>query len=142
MSKVKINVIGAGSMANFVHYPSLSKIENVEIVGICDLNEEKLKETSKKYKISNTFNDYKKMIEETTPDAVYIIIPPYQLFDIVIHCLNEKLNVFIEKPPGITSEQTRQMANLAEKKGVLTMVGFQRRFAPLIVESKRRIEER
>ncbi len=76
MSKVKINVIGAGSMANLVHYPSLSKIENVEIVGICDLNEEKLKETSKKYKISNTFTDYKKMIEETAPDAVYIIMPP------------------------------------------------------------------
>jgi len=142
MSKVKINVIGAGNMANLVHYPSLSKIENVEIAGICDLNEEKLKETSKKYKISNTFNDYKKMIEETAPDAVYIIMPPYHLFDIVIHCLNEKLNVFIEKPPGVTTQQTKQMANLAEKKGVLTMVGFQRRFAPLIVESKKRIEER
>jgi len=81
-------------------------------------------------------------LRKQPPDAIYIIMPPYHLFDIVIHCLNEKLNVFIEKPPGVTSEQTRQMANLAEKKGVLTMVGFQRRFAPLIVESKRRIEER
>jgi len=142
MSKVKINIIGAGSMANLVHYPSLSKIENVEIAGICDLNEERLKETAEKYKISNTFNDYKKMIEKTNPDAVYIIMPPHHLFDIVIHCLNEGINVFIEKPPGVTSQQTRQMANLAEKKGVLTMVGFQRRYAPLVVEGKRRIEER
>jgi len=34
------------------------------------------------------------------------------------------------------------MANLAEKKEVLTMVDFQRRCAPLIVESKRRKEKK
>jgi len=135
-------MIGAGGMANLVHYPSLSKIENAEIVGICDLNEERLRKTSEKYKISNVYTDYKKMLEEKSPDAGYIIMPPHHLFDIVIHCLNKCLNVFIEKPPGITLEQTKQMAKLAEKKGVLTMVGFQRRFAPLIVEGKKRIEEK
>ena len=139
---VKVCIIGAGGMANLVHYPSLSKIENAEIIGICDLNEERLRKTSEKYKISNVYTDYKKMLEEKSPDAVYIIMPPHHLFDIVIHCLNKCLNVFIEKPPGITLEQTKQMAKLAEKKGVLTMVGFQRRFAPLIVEGKKRIEEK
>jgi len=139
---VKVCMIGAGGMANLVHYPSLSKIENAEIVGICDLNEERLRKTSEKYKISNVYTDYKKMLEEKSPDAGYIIMPPHHLFDIVIHCLNKCLNVFIEKPPGITLEQTKQMAKLAEKKGVLTMVGFQRRFAPLIVEGKKRIEEK
>lgn len=140
--KTKVCVIGAGAMANLVHYPSLSKIKNVEIAGICDLREERLKKTAEKYKISKTFTDYKKMLEQIDPDAVYIIMPPHHLFDIVIHCLKEKFNVFIEKPPGITAEQTRQMANLAEKNGVLTMVGFQRRFAPLIVEGKKRIEKK
>ncbi|HOV21290.1 MAG TPA: Gfo/Idh/MocA family oxidoreductase [bacterium] len=139
---VKVCIIGAGGMANLVHYPSLSKIENAEIIGICDLNEERLRKTSEKYKISNVYTDYKKMLEEKSPDAIYIIMPPHHLFDIVIHCLNKCLNVFIEKPPGITLEQTKQMAKLAEKKGVLTMVGFQRRFAPLIVEGKKRIEEK
>lgn len=142
MGKVKIAVIGAGGMANNVHYPSLRLIEDAEIVGISDLMQDRMEETAKKYNVERTFTDYKEMIEKTSPDGVYVIMPPHHLYDIAIHCLNLGLNVFIEKPPGITKEQTRQMANAAEKKGVLTMTGFQRRFAPVMVEAKRRIEER
>lgn len=142
MDKVKIAVIGAGSLANAVHYPSLASIEAVKIVGISDLVEEKMRQTSEKYGIERTFKDYKELIEKTSPDAVYIIMPPHQLYDIAVHCLSLGLNIFIEKPPGITKEQTRQLANLAEKKGALTMTGFQRRFAPVVVETKKRIEEK
>ena len=142
MEKVKVAFIGAGRMANMVHYPSIAEIEEAEFVGICDIIEEKMIETAEKYKIEKRFTDYKEMIEKVSPDAVYIIMPPHHLFDIVIYCLECGINVFIEKPPGITSEQTRRMASLAEKKGVLTMVGFQRRFAPVMVEAKRKVEER
>lgn len=140
--KVRVALIGAGGMANKVHYPSLAEFSDVEMVGLSDLVEEKLKATAEKFHIRRTFKDYKKMLDEVKPDAVYILMPPHHLFDIVIECLNRKLNVFIEKPPGITAEQTRNMARLAEKNGCLTMVGFQRRFCPVIVEARKRVEER
>jgi len=142
MGKVKIAVIGAGAMANNVHYPSLYSIKDVEIVGISDLMQDRMKETAEKYKIRGEFVDYKEMIEKTSPDGVYIIMPPHHLYDITIYCMNLGLNVFIEKPPGITKEQTRQMAKLAEKKGVMTMVGFQRRFAPVMVAAKKLVEKK
>ena len=142
MKKIKIAVIGAGGMANSVHYPSLHSIEDVEIVGISDLAKNRMEETAKKYNVERTFTDYKEMIEKTSPDGIYVIMPPYHLYDITVHCLNLGLNVFIEKPPGVTREQTRQMANTAAKKGSLTMTGFQRRFAPVMVEAKKKIAER
>jgi len=37
MNKVKVALIGAGNMANNMHYPSLVEFEDVEIVGLCDL---------------------------------------------------------------------------------------------------------
>jgi len=123
--KIRLALIGAGSMANSVHYPSLAEFPDVEMAGLCDLMEEKLK-----------------MLDEIEPDAVYILMPPHHLFDLVIECLNRKLNVFIEKPPGITTEQTKNMARLAEKNNSLTMVGFQRRFSPVIVEARKKVEER
>ncbi len=142
MEKVKVGMIGAGSLANAVHYPSLAEFNDVEISAICDLDDNRLKNTSEKYKIERTYNDYKRMVKEVDLDAVYIIMPPHHLFDLVIHCLNNKLNVFIEKPPGVTAEQTRNMALTAEKNNCLTMVGFNRRFIPLLVESKRLVLER
>ncbi len=142
MQKVKIAVVGAGGMANNVHYPSLHSIKDVEIVGISDLSTSRMEETAKKYGVERTFTDYREMLEKTSPDGVYVIMPPYHLYDITFHCLSQGLHVFIEKPPGVTREQTRQLANTAAKKGCLTMVGFQRRFAPAIVEAKKKIEER
>ena len=140
--KIRLALIGAGGMANSVHYPSLAEFPDVEMAGLCDLVEEKLVATSKKFHIKRTFADYKKMLDEIKPDAVYILMPPHHLFDLVIECLNRKLNLFIEKPPGITTEQTKNMARAAEKNNCLTMVGFQRRFSPVIVEARKKVEER
>lgn len=139
---IRVALIGAGNMANSVHYPSLAEFSDVEMAGLCDIMEDKLKKTAEKFSIENTFTDYRKMLDQVEPDAVYILMPPHHLFDIVIECLKRKLHVFVEKPPGIMTEQTRNMARLAEKNGCLTMVGFQRRFCPLLVEAKKRVKER
>lgn len=140
--KIRLALIGAGSMANSVHYPSLSEFPDVEMLAICDLIEEKAIATAKRFNIEKVFTDYKKMLDKIDVDAVYILMPPHHLFDLVIECLNRRLNVFIEKPPGVTTEQTRNMARLAEKNNCLTMVGFQRRFSPVVVEAKKIVEER
>lgn len=142
MDKVKLALIGAGGMANWVHYPSLAEMEDVELVGLCDLDSERLRATGDKFHIEVRCHDYRELVEKTAPDAVYILMPPHHLFDLVIHCLTLKLNVFIEKPPGVTSEQTRNMARAAERSGSLTMVAFNRRFIPAAVAAKERVEER
>lgn len=142
MEKVCVGMIGAGGMANSVHYPSLAEFNDAEICAISDLDGDRLKKTADKYNVEKRYSDYKKMVSEVELDAVYIVMPPHHLFDLVIHCLNRKLNVFIEKPPGVTPEQTRNMALTAEKNGCLTMVGFNRRFIPLMVKVRKMVEER
>ena len=132
MDKVRIGFIGAGVHANAVHYPSLAQMDDVEIVAVCDINEERLKKTAEKYGIPGRYKDYRKMLREEKLDAVYVIMPPHLLHDIVVDVLKNGLNIFIEKPPGITRFQTESWAKLAEEKEVKTMVGFNRRFIPLV----------
>ncbi len=141
MNKVNIALIGAGGMANGVHYPSLAEFEDVNLVGLCDLVESKLHATAKRFEIEHTFTDYRKMLEATSPDAVYVLMPPQHLFPLVIHCLSQKHHVFIEKPPGVTLHQTKEMALAAEKNGCKTMVGFNRRYIPLMQKVKAVVEE-
>jgi len=142
MDKVRVALVGAGSMANSVHYPSLHELDDVELVGLCDLVEEKLQQTADRFEIDKRYRDYQKMLEETAPDAVYVLMPPHQLFDLAVHCLREGFHLFIEKPPGITTFQARMMAQWAEKRNCITMVGFQRRHIPLLVRCKEKVEER
>ena len=140
MKKVNIALIGAGGMANGVHYPSLSECADVNLVGLCDLIPSKLQTTAERFEIERTFTDYKQMLEKTSPDAVYVLMPPQHLFPIVIHCLSQQRHVFIEKPPGVTLHQTQEMARAAEKNGCKTMVGFNRRFIPLLQQVKSSVE--
>jgi len=142
METIRVGMIGAGSMANAVHYPSLAEFKDVRIEATCDLDEKKLEETANKFGIERRYRDYKDMIGQNQLDAVYIVMPPHQLYDLVISCLNEGLNVFIEKPPGISLEQTRNMAHVAKKNGCLTMVAFNRRYIPLMRSARSIVEER
>ena len=140
MKKVNIALIGAGGMANGVHYPSLRECEDVNLVGLCDLVPSKLQATAERFEIDQTFTDYRQMLEKTSPDAVYILMPPQHLFPLAIHCLSQQFHVFIEKPPGVTLHQTKEMALAAEKNDCKTMVGFNRRFIPLLQKVKATVE--
>lgn len=131
---VRVAMIGAGVMANNVHYPSLASFSDVTFAGICDEREDRLKATAEKYHIEHRYSDYQKMIEETAPDAVYAIGQPDVMYPIWVWCLQHGLNLYIEKPMGLTLHQSRSLAHLAAEKGVITQVSFQRRSCPMVVQ--------
>ncbi|MBV9851412.1 MAG: Gfo/Idh/MocA family oxidoreductase [Armatimonadetes bacterium] len=142
MTKVRVAMIGAGGMANAVHYPSLASFDDVEIAAICDLDSGRLNGTADKYGIAARYADYRKMIEDTTPDAVYAIGDPDVMYPVWTWCLGRGLNLFIEKPMGLTLHQARALAHLAAANGCITQVGFQRRTCPLLVRLRDRCRER
>jgi len=88
-SKVRVAMIGAGGMANNVHYPSLASFADVEIAAICDLDEQRLQKTADQYNIQGRYTNYRKMVAEVAPDAVYVIGPPHIMYDIWTWCLGE-----------------------------------------------------
>jgi virulence factor len=115
----------------------------VEIVGIGELDPHRLKSTADKYNIPEEYrfelrypNDYQKMIEKQSPDGVYVIGQPHIMFDIWVWCLEQGLNLFIEKPMGMTLHQAQLLAYLANRKGCITQVDHQRRSCPLLVKMR------
>jgi len=136
MSKVKVAVVGAGNLANMAHYPSLTSFDDVEIVGICDLNEERLHATAEKFGISQTFSDYRVMLDTVKPDAAYAILPPHILFDVAMDILERNIHLFIEKPVCNTRIQAESLSLIAEKNNLVTAVGFQRRYHPAFVKCR------
>jgi predicted dehydrogenase len=142
-------MVGAGMMAGRVHYPSLASFDDVEIAGITDMSPERLHETADKFEIpgenryeSPGFLDYQKMIEKVAPDGVYVVGQPNIMYDIWTWCLQQGLNLYIEKPMGITLHQAQMLAHLAEKHGCITQVSHQRRSCPLLVKMREKCLEK
>jgi virulence factor len=131
-NKVRVAMIGAGRMANAVHYPSLASFDDVEIVAICDIYPDSLYATADKYGVEKRYTDYKTMVEEVKPDAVYAVGQPHILFDVWMWCLNRGVHLYIEKPLGITIHQARALTFTAEKNNCITQVSFQRRSSPMV----------
>ncbi len=129
---LRIALIGAGNRTSGPHYASLTKIQGVRLVAIADRDSHSLNLTAEKLGIQSRYADYAKMLEQEKPDMAYLISVPHQAYDAAATVLESGCHLIHKEPPGITSEQTRQLVQLAESHGVLTGVPFHRRFSPVI----------
>jgi virulence factor len=139
---LKVAFIGAGGRALSAHYPALKTLPDVEVVAVSELNEDRMHQAADRFDIAGRYTNFVEMIEKEKPDAVYAIMPPYHLYDTAATVIEMGANLFIEKPPAVTTEQARQLANLAQRHQVITGVTFQRRFAPVIRYGRQACQER
>jgi D-apiose dehydrogenase len=154
MTKLKGVCIGTGYFSQF-HYEAWSRISEVEIVGICDLDIEKAKQTTAQY-FKNTppqfrqnrdfvpqySNDFKALLSKTQPDFVDIITPPNTHFELIKTAIAAGVkNIICQKPLAPTFQEAKKLVNYAEKKGVRLMVHENFRFQPWHQEIKRLIRE-
>ena len=142
MKKTRIALIGAGGLAGVMHHPSLAAFEDVALVGVCDLERTRAETAAERYAIPEVYTDHRTMLEKVAPDAVYAIMPPMHIFSVAMDVLSAGHALFIEKPPGMTTHQTRAMARRAEEGQVVTGVGFQRRYHPLLDLCYRKVCEK
>lgn len=130
MSKIKIGVIGLGSIAQLVHLPNLSKINDAEVVAVSEVKKNRLNTIADKFGITQRFSDYKEMLENTELDAVIIATPTNTHKEIAIDCLNADKDVLVEKPLARTFSEAKAVVDVAKKNKKKLMVGMNLRYRP------------
>ncbi|MBV1767954.1 MAG: Gfo/Idh/MocA family oxidoreductase, partial [Methanobacterium sp.] len=61
MKKLKVAIIGCGLIAQERHIPAFNKIENVDLIAACDINENLAREVASKYKIPKVYSNTSEM---------------------------------------------------------------------------------
>ncbi len=128
MKKYRVAVIGCGVIAPN-HLTVLDKLNNIEIVAVCDIRKERADAKAKEYNCKS-YCDYKEMIEKEQLDSVHICLPHYLHSEVAIYALNSGLNVLCEKPMDISYEKALLMKETAEKSGKKLGIIFQNRYNP------------
>lgn len=141
-SVLDVAFIGAGNLSTKFHYPALSAMEDVRIAAVCDLVRDKAERNARAFGIPRVYTDYREMLAKEHCDAVYIVMPPQDSFDLLADCLGRGLHTFSEKPPTVTTFQCKVLAALAEKNGCITQIGFQRKHVPLLKRMLELVRER
>lgn len=130
MEKAKIGVIGLGTVAQLVHLPNLSKINNAEISAVAEVKQSRLNAVADKFGVKARFKNYIDMLEQTELDAVIIATPTSTHKDIAIDCLNAKKDILVEKPLARSYAEAKLIVDSAKKNKKNLMVGMNLRFRP------------
>ncbi len=130
--KLRIGVIGAGNWAKKAHLPAFANQENVEVVGITDLDVSRAKNLSKEFRIPKHYSNLDNMLAEADLDILDVITSRGMHFQPVMTGIDHKLNVLCEKPLGHNLEEARTLYRRAKDLGLVVHLGFTFRYSPAI----------
>lgn len=86
------------------------------------------------------YDDYKKMIEDVTPELVSIATESGNHAEIALYCIDNGINVIIEKPMAMSMSDADEIIRRSEEKGVKVSACHQNRFNIAIQELRKAIE--
>lgn len=124
MSKLKVGVIGVGALGS-IHAQIYSSLEGVELVGVCDIDEEILRNIADKLH-TQAYKDYHKLIGKV--DAASIVVPTKIHYPIARDFLKAGVHLLIEKPITQTVGEADELLEAARVNNLVLAVGHVERF--------------
>ena len=124
--KIRIGVIGIGYLGKF-HLEKFQKNKNCQLVWLIDKNIKNIKNYKDKYNIST---NYKEIVDDV--DAVSIVTPTVNHYEIARYFIERNKHVLIEKPMTQTVSEAKKLINLSKKHKKTIQIGHLERFNPVI----------
>jgi predicted dehydrogenase len=139
MAKTRIGIVGAGEISN-AYLQNISKIfQELEVSGICDLNLEKARQVAKQHNVK--FCAYmRELLDDPTLAIVLSLTPAGAHYGVCRAALKAGKHVYIEQPFAATFKQGKELAVLAQERG-LVLGGGPDAFLGAAVQGSRRLLE-
>lgn len=119
---MKLGIIGSGMIVHDF-LKTADKINNLELVAISSTVRSKdiAQELAKQYGIKKTYTDNKKLMEDPDVDTVYVAVPNFLHYEIAKEALEHGKNVICEKPFVESTEQAKELKQLADEKDLIIL---------------------
>ncbi|NKB68372.1 MAG: hypothetical protein GKR89_15020 [Candidatus Latescibacteria bacterium] len=143
MNKLRVAVVGGGGRGRG-HMRELQSFDDVDLVAVCDPVEASRQRAGEEFGLERQYAELDEMLDREELDAAVVATPAHLNAPVALVCLQAGVPTLLEKPPGLSVAETIQLrdAAAAAVTGVQGMVGWNRRFHPIIVEARRLVEER
>jgi predicted dehydrogenase len=128
MDKLKIALVGIGGISQVVRIPILKKMDDVELVALCDVDGAKVSFIAEKNNIPNFYIDIQELLSKEKLDGILICTPNNLHYPMALARLEKGIHTLVEKPVALNAEQTERMVNIAKSKNVHLVCGMYYRF--------------
>ncbi|MBI4655909.1 MAG: Gfo/Idh/MocA family oxidoreductase [Elusimicrobia bacterium] len=136
-NKIKFGVIGAGKIGAY-HVRTLSKMPEVELVGICDTNHVKSQMLAWKYN-SIAYKNYSDLLPQL--EAAVIAVPTEFHAEVGLKAMEKGIHCLMEKPIADSEDNARRLIEMSEKTRTIFQVGHVERFNPAVIEAFKHIKK-
>ncbi len=138
---IRVGVIGAGRIGK-IHAGNLAtRIPGVEVVAIADPNVDAAKELAEKLHVSAYYEDYRKVLEDKSIEAVLICSSTDTHARFMTEAAEAGKHIFCEKPVDHSLEKIDAALAAVKKAGVKCQIGFNRRFDPNFKKVRQMVNE-
>lgn len=134
--EVNVGIIGCGNFVRSTHLPNIRKMRDCHIRAIASATGVNAKSVAGKYGVDYLTTDYKEILSDPQIDMV-LIATRHNLHSVIaVEAARAKKSIFMEKPVAMTYEDCEAVAKAVKENNVHFTVGYNRRFAPLVVSAK------
>jgi predicted dehydrogenase len=138
-TRIGVGLIGFGWLGQ-AHSRSVRRIPTLfadrdfdaELVVCADTVPARVEEAVTDFGYAEAAADWRRVVEHPGVDVVFITAPNMLHLELIEAAAAAGKDIFCEKPVGGTPEQTRRAAEAARDAGVITGVGYNYRWAPLV----------
>ena len=137
-AQVAVGFIGAGNYASSMLLPNLAKLGTARLAHVATTRSLSAVNAQRRFGFTTGSTTADAVLEDSSLDAIFIVTRHQTHAQLVCRALETGKAVFVEKPLALTHDEVDLIAGTIEKTGNdRLMVGFNRRFAPLLVQMKK-----
>jgi len=128
MEKVRIGVVGVGSIAHMCHLPGYMNNPYAELVAIADTDVERARRVAAAFGDPAVYDSAERLFREAEVDAVSICTFNDTHVSLALSALAHGIDVLVEKPMAVDLEQAKLLKEAAASSRNLVMVGMSHRY--------------
>ncbi|MZE74570.1 Gfo/Idh/MocA family oxidoreductase, partial [Streptomyces sp. SID5789] len=140
---VRLAFVGAGNYATSMLLPHLARREGIELSTVVTTTALSAANAQRKFGFAEATTELDAVLDDPSVDAVFVVTRHSSHAELTRRALLAGKAVFVEKPLALTEDELAGVLAAVEESGNDRLqVGFNRRFAPLLLEARERFGAR
>ena len=133
--RLGVGFIGAGNYASAMLLPHLAKFGGVELRHVATTRSLSAVNSQRRFGFATASTTAEAVFDDSSVDVIFIVTRHHTHAEFVCRALRTGKAVFVEKPLALTADELQRVIDVVRETGNdRLMVGFNRRFAPLLSE--------
>src|SRR5579875_2146808 len=133
---INIGLVGPGNFAKEIILPLLRRDKNFNLKWVISPNPLHARQIAERYHFERFGTSFEDLLQDKEVDLVIITTPNNLHYEMTVKAARANKAVFVEKPLCLNKEELQDIVKVQQETGVPIVVGFNRRYSPLVVKLK------